>query len=189
MFKEKKGRTEVSEEHLWFGNEVTGKGLHNEGDYHIGLSESKQAEEALQKSEAKLRTIFERVAVGIGLVDVEGRLMESNPALQEILGYSEKELQNRVFTEFTHPDDLTADTNLYKELLEGKRDHHQTEKRFIRKDGEVIWSLQNVSLVRASGGEPLFMIFMVEDITERKRLENHFLQSQKMETVGRLEEN
>jgi len=186
MFKEKKGRTEVSEEQSRSGHETTGKPIHNEGDYHVGLSESKQAEEALQKREAKLRTIFERVAVGIGLVDLEGRLMESNPALQEILGYSEKELQNRVFTEFTHPDDLTADTNLYKELLEGKRDHHQTEKRFIRKDGEIVWSLQNVSLVRASGGEPLFMIFMVEDITERKRLENHFLQSQKMETVGRL---
>jgi PAS domain S-box-containing protein len=186
MFKEKKGRTEVSEEQSRSGHETTGKPIHNEGDYHVGLSETKQAEEALQKREAKLRTIFERVAVGIGLVDLEGRLMESNPALQEILGYSKKELQNRVFTEFTHPDDLTADTNLYKELLEGKRDHHQTEKRFIRKDGEVIWSLQNVSLVRASGGEPPFMIFMVEDITERKRLENHFLQSQKMETVGRL---
>lgn len=176
----------MSEEQSRSGHETTGKPIHNEGDYHVGLSETKQAEEALQKREAKLRTIFERVAVGIGLVDLEGRLMESNPALQEILGYSEKELQNRVFTEFTHPDDLTADTNLYKELLEGKRDHHQTEKRFIRKDGEVIWSLQNVSLVRASGGEPPFMIFMVEDITERKRLENHFLQSQKMETVGRL---
>jgi two-component system cell cycle sensor histidine kinase/response regulator CckA len=176
----------VSKEHPFPGNEVTGEAIYNEGDYHVGFSESKQAEEALQKSEAKFRTIFERVAVGIGLVDAKGRLMESNPALQEILGYRKKELQNRVFTEFTHPDDLPADTNLYKELLEGKRDHHQTEKRFIRKDGEVIWSLQNVSLVRASGGEPLFTIFMVEDITERKRLENHFLQSQKMETVGRL---
>jgi two-component system cell cycle sensor histidine kinase/response regulator CckA len=186
MLKEKKGRTEVSKEHPFPDNEVTGEAIYNEGDYHVGFSESKQAEEALQKSEAKFRTIFERVAVGIGLVDAEGRLMESNPALQEILGYRKKELQNRVFTEFTHPDDLTADTNLYKELVEGKRDHHQTEKRFIRKDGEVIWSLQNVSLVRASGGEPLFTIFMVEDITERKRLENHFLQSQKMETVGRL---
>lgn len=176
----------MSKEHPFPGNEVTGKPIHNEGDVHVGFSESKQAEEALQKSEAKFRTIFERVAVGIGFVDAKGRLMESNPALQEILGYRKKELQNRVFTEFTHPDDLPADTNLYKELAEGKRDHHQTEKRFIRKDGEVIWSLQNVSLVRASGGEPLFTIFMVEDITERKRLENHFLQSQKMETVGRL---
>jgi two-component system cell cycle sensor histidine kinase/response regulator CckA len=176
----------VSKEHPFPGNEVTGEAIYNEGDYHVSFSESKQAQEALQKSEAKFRTIFERVAVGIGLVDAKGRLMESNPALQEILGYRKKELQNRVFTEFTHPDDLPADTNLYKELVEGKRDHHQTEKRFIRKDGEVIWSLQNVSLVRASGGEPLFTIFMVEDITERKRLENHFLQSQKMETVGRL---
>jgi PAS domain S-box-containing protein len=152
----------------------------------LDISESKQAEEVLQKSEAKFRTIFERVATGIGLVDIRGRLIESNSALQGILGYSGEELRNRVFNEFTHPDDAAEDMNLFKELLAGKRDYYQREKRFLRKDGEVVWSLQNVSLVRGSEGQSQFTICMVEDITEHKRLENHFLQSQKMETVGRL---
>jgi len=152
----------------------------------LDISESKQAEEVLQKSEAKFRTIFERVAAGIGLVDIRGRLIESNSALQGILGYSGEELRNRVFNEFTHPDDAAEDMNLFKELLAGKRDYYQREKRFLRKDGEVVWSLQNVSLVRGSEGQSQFTICMVEDITEHKRLENHFLQSQKMETVGRL---
>jgi PAS domain S-box-containing protein len=126
------------------------------------------------------------VAAGIGLVDIRGRLIESNSALQGILGYSGEELRNRVFNEFTHPDDAAEDMNLFKELLAGKRDYYQREKRFLRKDGEVVWGLQNVSLVRGSEGQSQFTICMVEDITEHKRLENHFLQSQKMETVGRL---
>jgi two-component system cell cycle sensor histidine kinase/response regulator CckA len=150
------------------------------------ISESRQEEEALQKSEAKFRAIFERVAVGIALVGIKGRLMEGNPALQEMLGYSGEELRGRVFSDFTHADDAAEDTNHYKELVAGKRDHYQMEKRFIRKDGEVIWGLQNVSVVRGIENESPFIICMVENITEHKQLENHFLQSQKMETVGRL---
>ena len=150
------------------------------------ISEHKQKEEMLQKSEAKFRAIFERVAIGIALTDIEGRFMESNPALQKILGYSGEELHNRAFTEFTHPDDIPVDMDLYKELVRGKHDHYQMEKRYIRKDGGLVWAHLNVSLIRSAGGESQFTIRMVEDITERKRLEIHFVQSQKMETVGRL---
>jgi two-component system cell cycle sensor histidine kinase/response regulator CckA len=150
------------------------------------ISEHKQEEELLRKSESKFRTIIERVAVGIALVDIEGRLMESNPALQEMLGYSGEELRNRVFNEFTHPDDGMVDVDFHKDLITGKRDHYQIEKRYIRMGGEVVWGRLNVSLVRDTEGEFQFTICMVEDITERKRLETQFFQSQKMETVGRL---
>jgi two-component system cell cycle sensor histidine kinase/response regulator CckA len=150
------------------------------------ISEHRQKEERLQKSEAKFRAIFERVAIGIALTDIEGRFMESNPALQKILGYSEEELHHKAFTRFTHPDDIPADLNLYNELIVGKRDHYQMEKRYIRKDGGLVWAHLNASLIQSAGGESQFAIRMVEDITERKRLEIHFLQSQKMETVGRL---
>jgi two-component system cell cycle sensor histidine kinase/response regulator CckA len=150
------------------------------------ISKLLRVEEALQESEAKFRAIFEGAAVGIALVNMEGRIIESNPALQEMLGLSGENLRNRIFNTLTHPDDKTADMDLYKELVEGKRYHYQIEKRYIRKDGELIWGRLNVSFVRDAGGEPQFTIHMVEDITEHKRLENHFLQSQKMETVGRL---
>jgi PAS domain S-box-containing protein len=112
--------------------------------------------------------------------------MESNPALQEMFGYSEEELRSRIFNEFTHPDDATLDADLHHELITGKRDHYQIEKRYVRKDGEAIWGRLNVSLVRGKEDEPQSMICMVEDITEHKRLETQFFQSQKMETVGRL---
>jgi two-component system cell cycle sensor histidine kinase/response regulator CckA len=152
----------------------------------LDISEQKRREERLEKSESKFRTIFEKVASGIALVDTVGHLMESNPALQEMLGYSAEELRNRVFNELAHPDDAEIDEELKKELIEGKRDHYQTEKRYIRKDGEVIWGCLNVSLARDVENESEFMIYMVEDITERKRLEDQFFQSQKMETIGRL---
>ena len=152
----------------------------------LDISEQKRKEERLQKSESKFRTIFERVSVGIALLDLNGRLVESNPGLQVILGYGEEELRNRVFNEFAHADDATIDGVFEHELITGKRDHYQIEKRFIRKDGGVIWGRLNVSLVRGVEGEFPFTICMVEDITERKRLETQFFQSQKLETIGRL---
>jgi PAS domain S-box-containing protein len=150
------------------------------------ISEHKQREERLQKSESKFRTIFERVAVGTALVDTEGRLVESNPALQGMLGYSGEELQNKVLKDLTHPDDAMMDVDLYGELVSGKRDHYQIEKRYIRKDGAVVWGRVNVSLIQGPEGKFQYTICMVEDITERKRLETQFFQSQKMETIGRL---
>jgi len=152
----------------------------------LNISEQKRKEEMLQKSESKFRTIFERVAVGIALVSIDGQLVESNPALQGMLGYGGKELRNRVFNEFIHPDDAAIDIDLDQELIAGKRDYYQIEKRFIRKGGAVVWGQLNVSLVRGDEGEYPFTICMVEDITERKQLETQFFQSQKMETIGRL---
>lgn len=152
----------------------------------VDISDLLRTEEALHESEVKFRTIFERTAVGIALVDMEGRFMESNPALQEMLGYRRKELLTKAFSELIHPEDETADLDFYKKLLAGKQDHYQIEKRYIRQDRGVIWGRENVSLVRDAEDRPQYSIHMVEDISEWKQLETQFLQSQKMETVGRL---
>ena len=152
----------------------------------LDISEQKRKEEMLQKSESKFRTIFERVALGTALVSIDGQLVETNPALREMLRYGEEELRNRVFNEFIHPEDAAIDVDLDQELIAGKRDHYQIEKRFIRKDGGVVWCQLNVSFIRGGQQERPFTICMVEDITERKRLETQFFQSQKMETIGRL---
>jgi len=152
----------------------------------LDVSDLLQAGEVLHKSEEKFRTIFERTAVGIALIDIEGRLMECNPALQEMLGYKKEELLTRVFSELIHMEDEAVDSDLYKKLLSGKQDHYQVEKRYVRKDGGVVWGRVNVSLVRDAGGHPQYSIHMVENINEWKQLETQFLQSQKMETVGRL---
>ena len=134
------------------------------------ITERKRAEEALQASEARFRAIFAGAAIGIMLADLAGRVVESNPALQVMLGYRGDELSGTVFTDLNHPDDARLDEDLYHELVAGKRDYYQLEKRLIRKDGRVVWGYLVVSLIWGGGGEPQFAIGMVEDITERKRV-------------------
>lgn len=154
--------------------------------FMFDLSDIMRAKETLQNIELKFRTIFERTALGIGLFSMKGMLMESNPSLQRMLGYNGKELYGKPLNELVHPEDEMIDLELYRRLLSGHHDHYYTEKRYIRKDGGVIWGRLNVSLVRDKEGEPLYTIHMVEDITEWKQMEIQFLQFQKMETVGRL---
>ncbi len=154
--------------------------------FMFDISELLRAKEAIQKSEAKFRAIFDGMAVGIALVNTDGRIMESNRALQKMLGYRGEELYGRVLNELAHPEDATQDPDLHKKLITGEKDHYQIEKRYIRKDGEIVWGRLNVSLAHGLGGVPQNTIHMVEDITEWKQLEMQFLQSQKLETVGQL---
>ena len=135
------------------------------------LEERTAALARIREREEKFRTIFNGAAVGVAVVNLEGRFMETNAALQEMLGYDETELRGMGFVEITHPDDVEPDTSLSKELAAGKRDYYEIEKRYIRKDGRLLWGRLKVSLVRGPGGEPGFFIGMVEDITERKRAE------------------
>ncbi len=150
--------------------------------YYVGtvenITDRKRAEEALRKSEERFRSMFEATAIGVAVADMNGHLVESNRRLQEMLGFSGEELHRRVFTKFTHPEDASADMELYKELITGKRDHYQMEKRYIRKDDRVVWVRLTVSLMRGAGNEPHFAIGMVEDITERKRAEEALRQSE-----------
>jgi len=135
------------------------------------VTEQRQIERRLRESEARFRAIFEGAAIGIALVDPGGRPIESNPALEEMLGYSGAELARMTFAEFTHPDDVARDVELFGELMAGKRDEYQIEKRYVRKNGQVIWGRLTTSLVRGPHGEPQFAIRMVEDVTARKQAE------------------
>ena len=105
------------------------------------------------------------------MADVHGVLKESNPALQQMLGYSAEELARIVFTDITHPDDVAKDLELFGELLAEKFDFYHMKKRYIRKDGQIIWAKIIVSLIRNTSGELQHVIAMVEDITVRKRAE------------------
>jgi two-component system, cell cycle sensor histidine kinase and response regulator CckA len=139
-----------------------------------------------REGEARFRAIFEAAPIGIGHFTLDGKIAESNGALEEMLGYSHRELQGMPFARITHPDDLAEDARLFAEMTLGKRDGYQLDKRYLHKNGEVVWARLNVSLVRAPGGEPQFAIKMVEDITERKRAEEALRESQKVEAVGQL---
>ena len=141
------------------------------------LTARRQAEEALRQSEARFRALFEAAAVGIGIGDMSGQILETNEALQRLLGYSAEELRHRVVADFMHPDDLQSVWEMYQELVTGQRDYFALEKPFYRKDGQSVWTNLTVSLVRDPENRPQLQIAMMQDVTPRKQAE---------ETVKRL---
>lgn len=144
----------------------------------------KQTEIAGQKSEAQLGSIFEHSSIGISLTNLDGRLIDINPALCKMLGYSREELLTMSFIDYTHPDYVAADLKLFQELVAGKLDHYQLEKNYIHKDGRLVWGRLNVSLVQDSSNKPQFAIGMIEDITERKQVESDLRDSKEAAEVG-----
>jgi len=144
----------------------------------LDITERKQIEQALSQSEERFRTVFETSGAGIVLLDLTGYLMETNAAFQHMLGYSGSELHHMRFTEVTHPDDREGDWRRFQELSEGKISKYEAEKRYIHKDGEIIWARLIVSLVRDTHGQPQYAAAMVSDITERKRAEEALQESE-----------
>ena len=148
---------------------------------------------ALRDRERQLRAIFEHAGIGIRLGDPHGRAVQSNSALSLMLGYSATELRSLSYTEFTLPEDAAEDVRFHDELFRGERTHYKREKRYVHKDGHIVWGSLTVSLVLDDDGKPQFIVGMVEDITERKRAQDELQlrdaqlqQSQKMEAVGQL---
>jgi len=120
----------------------------------------------------RLETIFELAPVGIGIVDCDGRTSMTNEVLRRSLGYSHEEFASRPFAEFSHPGDLQANLELFDQMVAGEIDHFQMEKRFVRKDGGILWVDLTASLVRDADGNPDYVIGMTQDISDRRRLES-----------------
>jgi diguanylate cyclase (GGDEF)-like protein/PAS domain S-box-containing protein len=154
------------------------------------MIERQQAIKKLQDSEARFRSIFEGAAIGIALVDMEGQVVATNPALQRILGYKDYKEDNPARAEEAI-NAVSADWQRYEELISGKRsdttltkrylgkdghlsqdsDYYQMEKRYLGKDGQLHWCHITASIVRDADGKPQFGIRMLEDITARKQSE------------------
>ncbi len=135
------------------------------------ITEHKRAEEVLKESEERFRGTFHQAAVGISHISPEGRWLNVNDRLCEIVGYSREELLEKTFREITHPEDLDADLTQARRVLSGEIKTYSTEKRYAHRDGSLVWVDVTVSLVRRPSGEPKYFISVVEDITERKRAE------------------
>lgn len=133
------------------------------------ITKKKQTEEALQKSEERFRTVFEFAPLGIAIANSQGMLLQTNQAFQEILGYTQEELQNLSFKDFTHPDDLIGSINLFQEMLTGKLKHFSLEKRYLRKDGRLVWGKVSVSAIYDAEGLLNYAIAMLQDITAEKQ--------------------
>jgi len=144
----------------------------------IDITERKQAEETLRKSEERWRSVYENSAIGVALTDLNGRFLAINSAYQKMLGYTEEEFRKLTFLDITYEDHREYNWDLITELFEGKRKQFQIEKQYQRKDGSLIWVSNNVSLVPGTESMPRFIMALSEDITERKRAEEALRKSE-----------
>ncbi|MDX1572404.1 MAG: diguanylate cyclase [Methylophaga sp.] len=135
---------------------------------HSDISWRKEAEIALRQSEERFRNAFDTAAIGMALVDLDGRWVEVNDALCDMLGYQENELLQLTFMDVTHPDDLDLDQQYVEKLIAGQLDHYQMEKRYFRKNGNTVDVLLSVSVVHDAEGKVLHFVSQIEDITARK---------------------
>ncbi len=138
---------------------------------HRDITARKKAEQALSESEVRFRNSFDCAAIGMALVGLDGRWLKVNQALCEIVGYSEEELLATTFQAITPPDDLDADLNCMRQVLSGKMRYYHMEKRYLHKQGRVVWIFLSCSLVRDEGGNPLYFIAQIQDISARKQAE------------------
>ena len=135
------------------------------------LRESQKSVEAVPDSEARFRAIFENAAVGISRVAPDGRLLEVNQRLCDIVGYTREELMTKTFADITHPEDLKADLRAMRRMLGGEIETYLREKRYYRKDGSIVWVNLTVSMSRKADGSPDYFISVIEDISARKLAE------------------
>jgi PAS domain S-box-containing protein len=161
-----------------FWNELYVSPIHDEGGTltnFVGvqndITERRNIEEVLRESEERFRATFEHAAIGAAQVGIDGRWLRVNRRLGEIVGYEPEELLKTTFQDITHPDDLEGDIEQMGRLLKGELQTYTSEKRYLRRDGLVVWVNLTVSLVRDSSGEPAYFIAVVEDISERKKTE------------------
>lgn len=135
------------------------------------ISARKRVEEQLRTSEEQFRSTFAYAAIGMALVGLDGRWLRVNAALCEYIGYTEQELFSKTFQDITHPDDLDSDLHNVTQLLQGKIQSYQMEKRYFHKLGHIVWVLLSVSLVRDSQSNPLYFVSQIQNITDRKYAE------------------
>lgn len=146
--------------------------------YLRDITERKRSEDALRDahtqvalSEERWRSVFENSAIGVSLTDLHGRFLATNPVYEQMLGYTEEEMQQLSLFDITCEEDLEPNRKLIGELLAGKRQQFQIEKGYRRKNGSLVWVRNNVSMVPGTERVPQFLMALSEDITERKQAE------------------
>jgi two-component system sensor histidine kinase/response regulator len=147
------------------------------------ITDLRQTEEALRASEERFRGTFENAAVGIAHRDAKGRFLRVNEKICAIVGYSREELLQKTIRDIMHPDDLAASIDALTALWEGKSPTLGLEKRYVCKDGSLIWGELFASLQREAAGKPAYDIAIVNDISERKKLEEELRGSEERQRL------
>ncbi len=133
--------------------------------------ELEQMGAALRESEQRFRATFQNAAVGIAHIGMDGSWLRVNDRVCEILGYGREELMSKKFQDLTLPADLARNLERFRDMQRGATDGYQMEKRYLRKDGSVIWCQLTTALQRDDDRQPLFSISVIQDITARKQAE------------------
>jgi len=152
----------------------------------IDISERKRMENALRESEERFRRTFDQSPIGAAIVSLDYLFLRVNAEWCRITGYSEQELLALRLPDISYPDDLDTDLFMKSRLIDGEIDTFQMDKRYVRKDGRTIWARLSVCLIKDGFGSPIYFLPMMEDITERKKLEVEVLKNQKLESLGVL---
>jgi two-component system, cell cycle sensor histidine kinase and response regulator CckA len=158
------------------------------------ITERKRGEETLRESEEQLKAMFEMASIGIAQAEPKtGKWVRVNHKMTDITGYSYAELLSMRIPEITHPEDRDRDWEAFQNVVSNRAKDYRLENRYIRKDGTIIWVNVNMTVIRDATGQSIRTVAMVEDITERKRmdekkaqLEAQLRQAQKMEAIGHL---
>jgi len=152
----------------------------NEAQLRESEAQLQRALEVSSVTEQRFRATFENAAVGIGQVGLDGRWLLVNDRLCDIAGYSREELLQRTHADITYPEDLGPDLELAGQLARGEIETYTLQKRYVRKDGDLVWINLAVAMVRTPAGAPEHFISVIEDITERKRAEEELRRSARL---------
>jgi PAS domain S-box-containing protein len=115
--------------------------------------------------------MIDKSPIGVSITDLNGKFIEVNPAVCNMIGYSSEEMQHKHFNQFSHPDDEAQNKELYEDLSDGKIRYFELDKRYIHKNGSVVYVHIRSQIVRDERGKPLFEMAITENVTERKQAE------------------
>lgn len=148
------------------------------------ITKQKHLETELRESEQRFANSFHYAPIGIAIVSMDGRWLKVNQALCNYVGYTAEEMMTKTIRDITYPDDTNATADFRRRILAGEINTCQLEKRYLHKSGRIVWISLSTSLVRDNTGEPLYFISQMEDITERKRIEQELqLHTRKLEEI------
>ncbi len=163
---------EISIEHLTLGEEVFTQSTFRD------VTERKQADEMLREKEERFRATFENANVGVCIVGLDGRLLQVNQQMCAMFGYTRDELERMTVNTIAYPEDADVSSAFIHQAIAGETDQSGFDKRYLHKDGHVIWGHVSSSLVRDPRGEPLYFISHVQDISDRKQAEGALRESE-----------
>jgi diguanylate cyclase (GGDEF)-like protein/PAS domain S-box-containing protein len=141
----------------------------------IDITERRAAERGLHEAQERFRLAFDNAPIGMCVASLDGRLMQVNQAMCEMLGYRETELLDRTVADITHPDDIAMGKDAMANLSTGRAARFHAEKRYLHADGHVLWALTSVSVLNDSAGGPRYVVAQIQDITDRRAAQQQLL--------------